>query len=257
MAETVLVIGPSGIGKTYAGRHLSPEETTFIVPEKKALPFKGWKKNYKKEYRSDGSPSAMGNLIYDADINRIREHLINIGTRDQLKHVKTVLIDTLTYALIESVMREQKNESWSKYVTFADEFKALIETAKSLREDLMIIFTAHDETESGDGFESVTKRSFKIPAGRFTKEKIVPEGLFTVVLFADVKRIGEKNVYFFRTQTEGHITAKSPAEMFPQEFIPNDYAFVIKCINAYNNGEDCPKLEGFSLTDPENNSDNF
>lgn len=46
MANKILVTGYSGTGKTYSLRDLDPKETFIICPDEKALPFRGWKKNY-------------------------------------------------------------------------------------------------------------------------------------------------------------------------------------------------------------------
>ena len=38
MAEKIMVIGPSGTGKTYAGKFLDPTKTVIICPENKTPP---------------------------------------------------------------------------------------------------------------------------------------------------------------------------------------------------------------------------
>jgi hypothetical protein len=39
----------------------------------------------------------------------------------------------------------------------------------------------------------------------------------------------------FATKTVGETTCKTPMEMFDQEFITNDLAFVKECIKKYEN----------------------
>lgn len=47
-AETILIIGESGRGKTTSLRNLNPEETFIISTTSKPLPWKGWKKQFVK-----------------------------------------------------------------------------------------------------------------------------------------------------------------------------------------------------------------
>ena len=66
-------------------------------------------------------------------------------------------------------------------------------------------------------------------------DKVTLEGLFTIVLFTDVTKdqnTGKLN-YTFITQNDGSTTAKSPREMFSEFQIPNDLAYVVKCIDEY------------------------
>ena len=44
-AETILILGESGVGKSTSLRNLNPEETFIICTTSKPLPWKGWKKN--------------------------------------------------------------------------------------------------------------------------------------------------------------------------------------------------------------------
>ena len=48
MAESILIIGESGSGKSTSARHLNPDETFWINVANKSLPFKGWKSKYPK-----------------------------------------------------------------------------------------------------------------------------------------------------------------------------------------------------------------
>ena len=46
MAELGAIVGESGSGKSTSIRNLDPKETFIINVARKALPFKGYKKNY-------------------------------------------------------------------------------------------------------------------------------------------------------------------------------------------------------------------
>ena len=47
MADRILVIGPTGKGKTHSLQYLDPKTTVIFCPEDKPLSFPGSKKNYK------------------------------------------------------------------------------------------------------------------------------------------------------------------------------------------------------------------
>jgi adenylate kinase family enzyme len=47
-AETLLILGESGQGKSTSLRNLNPKETFIISTTSKPLPWRGWKKNYTK-----------------------------------------------------------------------------------------------------------------------------------------------------------------------------------------------------------------
>lgn len=47
-AETILILGESGVGKSTSLRNLNPEETFIICTTSKPLPWKGWKKKFSK-----------------------------------------------------------------------------------------------------------------------------------------------------------------------------------------------------------------
>ena len=68
--------------------------------------------------------------------------------------------------------------------------------------------------------------------GRLLDDKITPEGLSTIVLYADV--IGERDnrKYIFTTQSDGYTNAESPFGMFPPQ-IPNDLDVVSRRIDEY------------------------
>ena len=47
-AETILILGESGQGKSTSLRNLNPKETFIISTTSKPLPWRGWKKMYTK-----------------------------------------------------------------------------------------------------------------------------------------------------------------------------------------------------------------
>ena len=74
--------------------------------------------------------------------------------------------------------------------------------------------------------------------GKLIDNSYNPTEVVPILLFSSVKYDDEGNAsYGFYTQRcmEGtvEIPAKSPAEMFDSQFIPNDLEFVVKTMNDY------------------------
>ena len=135
--------------------------------------------------------------------------------------------------MLKSVIDRNNEKGYEKFVDYANEVYSLIDLAPTLPCKFLIVF-GHVEKE--EDFER-----FKVPAGKLTNEKITPESHFTIVLFSRSQMISDENVeYFFETRTDGHNTCKSPEGMFPAMRIPNDMAYVMKCINAYHDGAETP-----------------
>jgi hypothetical protein len=63
------------------------------------------------------------------------------------------------------------------------------------------------------------------------------EGLFTVVLYTTVNKVGDNKInYQFVTNNDGKYPAKSPYGMFKDIYIQNDLGFVSDSIDKYNEG---------------------
>jgi len=73
---------------------------------------------------------------------------------------------------------------------------------------------------------------------KMVDEKLTPEGMCTVVLYADYdpQEENREDAYYFQTQTDGTVPAKSPMGMFDQERITNDLNLVFKTIDQYYEG---------------------
>lgn len=236
MAQKVLIIGASGTGKSHSIQYLNAKSTFVICPDRKELPFKGSRKAYVTNLNVDGTISyKTSNFAEINSMTVIREKikLIAQGRPD----ITDVIIDTITYAMIESVMREIKTKGYDKFSEFAQELYLLLNELPALRKDLTVWVLAHAETNIVDGSSQV---QFKVPAGKLTSEKIVPEGLFTIVLYTDCSIVDGNATYCFITQNTGNNTGKSPEGMFPSLRIENNLQYVKECIHAYYNEEQAP-----------------
>lgn len=120
-----------------------------------------------------------------------------------------------------------------KWLEIADAGYKPIEKAKDLqRENLFIFFIYHDEKD--DSGESKIKT-----AGRMVDNVITLEGLFNTILFAamDFDQLSKKPNYYFITNANTQVKARSKYGVFPTIKIPNDLGLVKQSIVKYNEGE--------------------
>jgi RNase adaptor protein for sRNA GlmZ degradation len=221
MANTILIYGESGTGKSTSIQNLDPKSTFIVNVLGKALPFKGYKKNYITKTKENS-----GNIVTCDKSSSIMQMLVSIN---ELPEIKTVIIDDFQYIMGNEFMRRAAETGWQKFTDIGQNAWNIIAQAGSLRDDLKVFVLSHAETNENTG-----KTKIKT-IGKMLDEKICLEGMFTVVLYSTISQNGE---YGFITQNTGLITAKSPHGMFDKLFIPNDLQTVIEKINAYENDSD-------------------
>ena len=247
MANKILVLGPSGTGKSFAISFLDPKETWVICADKKPLPFRGSKKLYKSEYLEDGKVDIVkSNFGVTNNMKKIRVIINKVA--NEAPHIKTIIVDTVTHGMIASVMRELNNESWNKWKDFANEFYWMSDDIDTYRDDLVVIFNSHvEETDAPNG----SKKTFKVPGGKLTKEVIDPESLFTVVLGSECSGDEENPTWFFVTQNNGHNTCKSPPGMFSANKIENNFQYVRDSVENYFNDDEMPSAKEVVIDEQE------
>ena len=77
---------------------------------------------------------------------------------------------------------------------------------------------------------------------KMLSDKVNLAGLFTIVLYTNVKTTMQGSTYSFVTNQHiddrgVYIMAKSPRGMFPDKLIPNDMGYVLQKVEEYNNAE--------------------
>jgi hypothetical protein len=104
-----------------------------------------------------------------------------------------------------------------------------------MREDLNIFFVLHSEDIQSDKITTGYKVS---TIGSLIDNQYNPVEVVPMVLYSAIKYDGKGNAtygfYTHRTM-EGNveIPAKTPADMFEEDFIPNDLGLVVKAITEY------------------------
>lgn len=233
MANKILVTGYSGTGKTYSLGTLDPKTTFIICPDEKALPFRGWKKNYLDKDPASGlfNPNSC-NFMKTTSWEKIRAGMAFVSK--SRPDIKTVVIDTITYAMIGEFMEKAKTVGFAKFTEMGDNVYKTLKSIDGLRDDLTVIVMAHTETKS---FNGVDRTVFGVPGGKLVQDVVKPEGMFSVILETVVEKKGNDVEYNFMTQNNTTNMAKSPNEMFAGKTIPNDMAAVLEDIRKYEDGE--------------------
>lgn len=214
MSKPILIIGETGSGKTTSLASLPPDNTFIFDCDGKGLPWRKWREQYNVEAK---------NYARVADASKILEMLDVINTK--YEHIKYVVIDTINAVMIADEMARIKEKGYDKWQDLAVSVYGLITAANKLRDDLVIIITAHTETVTEDGYK-ITR--VKTSGQKLQKIKI--ESYFNTVLLTAVKD-GEH--YFITNNTDGSSTAKSPRGMFDSTLIPNDIMPVIEALEEF------------------------
>ena len=224
MANAIMILGSSGTGKSSSIKTLDPKETVIINVLKKRLPFKGSSSLYNTDNK---------NLFNVDEYSSIISLLNSINT--SAAYVRNVVIDDMTYVIRKEYYKIAKVSGFNKFVDMASHFQQIVSTIESLRDDLNVFMIMHCEEVVSDG-TIVTYKASTI--GKMIDASYNPIEVVPVVLFSGVKYDEKGNAtYGFYTHRcmDGStvLPAKSPAELFTEDFIPNDLGLVIKAMNEY------------------------
>lgn len=235
MANKALILGEPGTGKSSSLETLDPKSTFIISSDKKALPFKGWKKKYQTVIKEGTSKIDLQKTnFYKSNSPDVIIALLQTIS-DQMPHIKVVVMDTFTSMQIAEFMDKVKEKGFEKFTEMAFDAYRVLDLLDSLRDDLTVVVLAH--VENNYDSDGVLRTSFKVPGGKLIGEKIKVEGMFNVVLYTEVIMEQGTPKYFFVTQNNGKNTCRSPRGMFEDIRIPNDMNRVIERMEEYENEE--------------------
>lgn len=219
-----MILGKSGSGKSSSIRTLDPKTTVVINVLKKRLPFKGSQKLYNAENK---------NLFNMEDYSSIINLINSISTK--ATYVKNIIIDDGTYIMRTEYFRTAKQTGFNKFVDMASHFQSIIKAAEDARQDLNVFLIMHSEDIVNDntivGYKAST-------VGKLIDNSYNPIEVTPMLLYSDVKYDeNKKPQYGFYTHRtligSTEIPAKSPADMFNEDFIPNDLGIVVKAMDEY------------------------
>lgn len=224
MSAFTIILGDTGTGKSTSIKSLNADDTVIINVLGKRLPFKGSKSLYNVENKNLFTISTFSDIIALLD---------NINAK--APHVKNIIIDDAIYCMRIEFFNRSKEKGFDKYNELADHFRKIIAKCSSLRDDINVFMMMHIETVESDG-SLVGYKSASV--GKLLDKMYNPLESVAVTLFAQPKYNdkGEASFGFYtkRCMVNGvEIPAKSPADMFEEDFIPNDLAYVVRKMNEY------------------------
>lgn len=232
MAQQICIAGYSGAGKSvsllpnkeFGIKGLDPKKTVFINVANKPLPAKGWRKYYDES----GDIREKGNYIVATNATKIKS-IIEYVAASRLD-VNHIVIDDMGFVLSFDVMNKVDEKGYDKWTNLAKSLYDLTKIARSVRNDLYIIFTFH--IESNDTGKTKIKT-----AGKLIDNTVNLDGLFTYILYAEtiMDPITDEVRHVFRTKTNGTDSCKTPPGCFEEKYIPNDIGYVIEQIEKYEN----------------------
>lgn len=226
MSNLVVILGPTGSGKSTSIKNLDPKETMVLALESinKPLPFKGSKKLYNKENK---------NYFALKDYAQIISYMESASKN--LPNIKNIVIDDATYIMRTEFFDRASETGYQKYSELADHFRRIIAKGTSLRDNINVFLMLHTDTIEEDGNIVGYKAS---TVGKLLDKMYNPLESVTVTLFAQPK-FNDEGIPEFGFWTKKRkigsieLPAKAPDGMFEEEFIPNDLNYVIKAMNEY------------------------
>jgi len=216
MGYPVMIIGQSGSGKSRSLLNLNPETSFLIQSIRKPLPFKGWREKWKENSKENPT----GNLLISDDPQTIIKYMEGIS--DRRPEIRAIVIDDSQYIMANEFMRCALEDGFKKFTRIGQSFWEIIIKASKLRNDLHVVFLQHSEVTDLGQTKAKT-------IGKMLDEKISIEGMFTIVLRAEVR----DGRHVFLTKNSGNDTVKAPEGMFSSDEIENDLNQVIEAIEAY------------------------
>lgn len=217
MAEGVLIVGPSGSGKSTSIRNLDPKSTFIINVAGKPLPFK----NTGFTKCEPNKPPKEGNIYNTDNPNMIFKAIQFVA--ENRPEIEKIIVDDTQYLAANEFMRRIDEKSFQKFNDIGKNFWNLGNSLPSLRENLIVYYLMHEDTEI-DAFGNKKRKAKTI--GKLVDNVITLEGMFSMVLWCEARKNGNKIEHVFITNNDGSTTAKTPMGMFEEETIENDLAIV-------------------------------
>ena len=210
MSIATLIIGKSGAGKTASLRNMDPAKTLLIQVVRKPLPFpaKGW-----RYFDKEKSPN--GNMLQTDHA----ENIVKLATRTKRK---VIVVDDFQYVLANELMRRSDERGFDKFTDIAKHGWEVFSALTQLPEDVRVYILSHSQEDESGQVKLKT-------IGKMLDEKIVLEGLVTIVLRAVVN----DGQHQFSTKNNGADTVKTPMGLFEDERIDNDLQAVDERICDY------------------------
>lgn len=215
MANTILVIGESGTGKSSSIRNLNPKETFVIKVIDKKLPFRGSDSKYSTKKEDDKKINCMLCQNHHEIIKYIN------AVSERRPEVNTLIIDDLQYIMAFEYMDRMGDKNYKVFGDIGIQIRSIFTALKSAREDLDCFILTHSEKEEDGTYKMKT-------VGKMVDNYINPLGLCETVFHTLVK----DGKYMFVTNNDNIRPCKSPMGMF-DKMIDNDLVFIKQQFKEY------------------------
>lgn len=223
MGKILIVVGPTGSGKSRSVKNLDPAKTVIVNVLRKDLPFKGSRALY------NGQNKNLANLDKWEDV----VNFINYTSTDT-PQMSTIIIDDARFIVEKELFRRAKETGYGKFTEMAAHFQKIIEAAENAREDLNVVLMLHDDDVISDG--AVVAKKVKM-SGKMIEDHYNPIEVVSICLYCKPSLEKSNTVYQFYTHKcivgTAEIPAKTPEGMFETDTIPNDLALVFKAMDEY------------------------
>ena len=203
----VLVVGPSGYGKTFLAKTADKELTGFINAERKPLSFRD-------VFKHTGRPKSWASYMKNVE---------DYGNNPDLKYM---IIDSqsMGFEMLHADMKAAY-KGYDIYSNYNKELTKYFDLLRNINKDIIVL--SHDETLAEQGYK---QRKAKVH-GKEYEGRV--EAYYTTVLFADKKLKDGKPSYFLRTFQEDTST-KVPEGLFDDALeIPNSAEFIFNALQNY------------------------
>lgn len=210
MSVATLIIGESGTGKTASLRNLDPADTLLIQPVRKPLPFRNPAWAY-----FDREHARAGNVF-------VTDRSAEIVALMRRTARSVIVLDDFQYVLANEFMRRSEEKGYDKFSDIGRHAWDILNAANDMPAHVRVYVIGHTQADELGHTKVKT-------IGRLLDEKIVVEGMFTIVL----RTVVQNGVYLFSTRNNGSDTVKSPMGMFEHELIDNDLASVDAAVVDY------------------------
>lgn len=211
----IMIVGPSGSGKSSSYESLPQDETTAIIEsELKALPFK----------------NKFPNVTH---VENIQEFDAAIEKQKAAPEVKRIVVDSMSKQLERCLNFCRTTKTNYDIWTFYGRMGSKLMTQFHSKDKIMIGIALDELVEEESNDTGVMSKTYRKMAATFMGKELQGklDKEFMIVLHTVMKKDVRTGLieHKFLCKPDGLTTAKTPKSMFAgQQFIPNDLSLVLK-----------------------------
>lgn len=236
-ASKIMVLGPTGGGKTTSMRNLDPKTTGIISPDRKESQIEGWEENYKTVLSPNGLPDwNKSNFITTGMPSTV---IAALAAWEARPDIQTIAIDTLTHLITADYVENAIGKDYAGYQKMGKNFYMIMDMMLDSKKNIIVY--AHSTID----FNEMGDRVIRMASQGKMVEAFVPPSFFTTVLITHMEMKDKKPHYYFRCQpTSNNDPVKSPVRFKGEEatnvlnFLENnDIQAILDKLSAFRKGE--------------------